>query len=119
MGNPFVHIELNSTNLSVSKDFYGKLFDWKLEEMAMPDGSYTSIGVGQGTGGGMMHQLIPGAPSSWLPYVLVDDINVATQKAKTLGATVMKDVTPVMDMGWLSILSDPAGAMIGLWQPKM
>jgi len=31
---------------------------------------------------------------------------------------VMKDVTEVKDMGWLSIFVDPTGAMIGLWQAK-
>jgi predicted enzyme related to lactoylglutathione lyase len=50
--------------------------------------------------------------------VLVDDIEAATKKAKSLGAKVMKDVTEVMDMGWLSIISDPTGAMLGLWKAK-
>ena len=52
------------------------------------------------------------------PQSLVDDIAAATQKAKSLGATVMKDVTEVMDMGWLSIIIDPTGAALGLWKPK-
>jgi len=30
----------------------------------------------------------------------------------------MKDVTDVMGMGWLSIITDPTGAMLGLWQGK-
>ena len=33
MGNPFVHVELMSTNVGKAKAFYGKLFDWKLEDM--------------------------------------------------------------------------------------
>jgi len=66
-----------------------------------------------------MKQLIPGASSAWLPYVLVTDISAATKKAKALGATVMKDVDEVTDMGWLSIIVDPTGAMLGLWQPKI
>lgn len=119
MANPFVHVELNTTDLGKAKTFYEQLFDWKLQDMPMPEGTYTMIGVGEGTGGGMMAQLIPGAGSAWLSYVLVDDIKAATQKAKSLGATVMKDVTEVMDMGWLSIIVDPTGAMLGLWQPKM
>ena len=118
MANPFVHVELNTTDLDQAKTFYGKLFDWKMQDIPMPQGSYTMIDVGEGTGGGMMKQLMPGAPSAWLPYVLVDDIKVATQKAKSLGATVMRDVTEVMDMGWLSIITDPTGAALGLWQPK-
>ena len=66
----------------------------------------------------MMKQLVPGAPSAWLAYVQVEDIAAATQKAKSLGATVMKDVTEVMGAGWLSIIVDPTGAALGLWKPK-
>ena len=119
MPNPFVHVELNTTDVSKAKAFYGKLFDWALQDADMgPGGTYTIINVGGGTGGGMMKHPVPGAPSSWLAYVLVDDITAATQKAKSLGAQVMKDVTPVMDMGWLSIITDPTGAHLGLWKPK-
>lgn len=117
MANPFVHVELNSTDVEKSKDFYGKLFSWKLQDMQMDEGmTYTLINVGEGTGGGMMKQLMPGAPSSWLAYVLVDDIQAATRKARELGANVMKDSMRVKDMGWLSIIVDPTGAMLGLWQ---
>ena len=52
MANPFVHIELMSTDVGKAKAFYGKLFDWKLEDMPMPDMTYTMIKVGEGTGGG-------------------------------------------------------------------
>ena len=118
MGNPFVHVELNTTDTERAKTFYGKLFDWKLEDVPIGPMTYTMINVGGGTGGGIMKQPIPGAPSAWLPYVDVDDIKEATQRAKSLGATIMKDVTEVMGMGWLSIFVDPTGAMLGLWQPK-
>ena len=118
MANPFVHVELNTTDLSKAKDFYGKLFDWKLEDVSMGNDTYTMIKVGEGTGGGMMKHPMPGAPSTWLAYVLVDDIAAATQKAKSLGATVIKDVTEVMGAGWFSIILDPTGAALGLWKPK-
>ena len=119
MANPFVHVELNSTDLDKAKSFYRSLFDWQLNDVDMGGGmSYTLINVGEGTGGGMMKQMIPGAPSSWLAYVQVDDIRAATDKAKSLGATVMRDVMAVMDEGWLSIIRDPTGAALGLWQSK-
>src|SRR5882672_474170 len=117
MGNPFVHVELMSTDVGKAKSFYGKLFDWKLEDMPMGDMTYTMIRVGEGTGGGLMKNPIPGAPSSWLAYVLVDDLKAATSKAKSLGATVMKDVTEVMGAGSFSIIVDPTGAALGLWKP--
>ena len=86
----------------------------------MPDGSYTVIKVGEGTGGGIMKQGANG-PAGWIPYVLVDDLRAATDKAKSLGGKVMKDVTEVPDMGWFTIIQDPTGSVLGLWKhnPKM
>ena len=118
MANPFVHVELETTDPDKAKAFYSKLFDWQLEDMPSPGGTYTLIKVGQGTGGGLMKHPVPGAPSLWLAYVLVDDIKASTQKAQSLGATVMRDVTEVPGMGWFSIVTDPTGAIFGLWQGK-
>ena len=118
MPNPFVHVELNTTDPAKAKQFYGSLFDWKLEDMPMGDGNtYTLIGVGEGgTGGGMMQHPMPGAPSMWLAYVSVDDVEASTKKAQSLGATIIRDKTEVPQMGWFSILTDPTGAVFALWQ---
>lgn len=121
MPNPFVHIELNSTDVPASKNFYTTLFGWELKDMphdSVPGGNYTMIGVGQGVGGGMMKQPMPGAPSAWLPYVDVDNIKASTAKAAGLGAQVLLDSQEVMGAGWVSIFIDPQDAMIGLWQVK-
>lgn len=119
MPNPFCHVELATTNTKKARAFYAKLFRWKLQDMPNPaaGGAYTMIDVGDGTGGGIMSQLIPNAGSAWMPYVLVKDIDVSTKKAKKLGAKVCKGVTAIEGMGWLSIIIDPTGAMIGLWEP--
>ena len=119
MANPFVHVELNTTDLGKAKAFYQSLFGWKLQDFDMGGGaSYTLIQVGEGTGGGMMKQMMPNAPSAWMAYVQVDDIRAATDKARSLGATILRDVMQVMDEGFLSIIRDPTGAALGLWQPK-
>lgn len=117
MANPFVHVELNTIDPEKAKKFYSELFTWKMEDMQMGPGmTYTMIQPGEGTGGGLMKQLVPGAPSSWLAYVVVDDVKASTEKAKSLGARVMKDVSEVPGMGWFSIIVDPTGAALGLWQ---
>jgi len=116
MANPFVHIELQTKDPDRSKKFYTSMFDWKLEEF--PDMEYTIINVGEGTGGGIMKNPVSGMPDNWFPYILVDDVETSTKKAKSLGATVAKDVTEVPDMGWFSVIIDPTGAAFGLWQTK-
>jgi uncharacterized protein len=119
MPNPFVHIELATSDVAKAKSFYGQLFAWKLEDMPMPDGSsYTTVGVGEGTGGGIFKNPIPGAPSAWMPYAVVDDLKTAVDKTKALGGTVMKERTEVMGMGAFAIIVDPTGAMLGLWETK-
>ena len=118
MANPFVHAELMTTDLDKAKAFYGRLFDWKLDDMDMGDKTYTMIKVGEGTGGGMMQHPMPGQPTAWVPYALVDDVKTATAKAKSLGAKVVRDVSEVPNMGWFSIIQDPTGGVIGLWQAK-
>jgi predicted enzyme related to lactoylglutathione lyase len=117
MSNPFVHVELNTTDPAKAKAFYTALFDWKLQDVQLaPSGTYTMIDVGEGTGGGMMKHPMPGAPSAWLAYVLVDDVRAATEKARSLGATIAKDVTEVPGAGWFSIIVDPTGAVLGMWK---
>ncbi|NJD57253.1 MAG: VOC family protein [Nitrospirae bacterium] len=117
MPNPFVHIELHTKDPDKSKKFYAGMFDWKMEEFPAMD--YTIINVGQGTGGGMMKNPMPEDRDNWLPYIMVDDVAASTEKAKSLGATVVRDVTEVPDMGWFSVIIDPTGAAFGLWQPQM
>jgi predicted enzyme related to lactoylglutathione lyase len=117
MSNPFVHVELNTTDPAKAKAFYTALFDWKLQDVQLaPSGIYTMIDVGEGTGGGLMKHPMPGAPSAWLAYVLVDDVRAATEKARSLGATIAKDVTEVPGAGWFSIIVDPTGAVLGMWK---
>jgi len=99
MANPFVHIELHTGDLAKAKVFYSSLFDWKLQDIPMPDGgSYTMINVGEGTGGGMMSTPASGVPPHWLAYVGVDDVAAATEKARALGAAVVQDVMEVAGM---------------------
>jgi uncharacterized protein len=118
MANPFVHVELHSNDLKRAREFYTKLFGWKLNDVPMPGGAYTMIDVGEGTGGGMMANQAPGMPSHWMAYVGVDDIGASTKRAKELGATIVMDVTEVGEFGSMSVITDPTGATIAMWKPK-
>jgi predicted enzyme related to lactoylglutathione lyase len=118
MDNPFCHVELASTDIAKAKTFYSALFNWKITDNDMGGGMVYSTfkPTSDSPGGGMMQHPMPGAPSSWLPYVLVDDVNAANKKVVSLGGKILKDTQEVPHMGWFSIIIDPTGAFLGLWQ---
>ena len=41
-----------SRDVGKAKSFYGQMFDWRLEDVPLGDGTYTMIKVGEGTGSG-------------------------------------------------------------------
>ena len=120
MGNPFVHVELQTPDLARAKAFYSSLFDWKLTDVPMPgaDMVYTMVEVGAGTGGGMVTPPGGSAPAQWQAYVSVDDIETYTARAQELGATVLEPPTRIGEYGWMSVIRDPTGATLALWQAR-
>ena len=117
MANPFVHLELSTPNLAKAKEFYTKLFNWTITDNDMGGGMvYSMFKPDSGPGGGMF--TMPGVPNMWLPYVGVKDINEATKHATDLGAKVIRGPQEVPHMGWFTILADPNGTAIAIWQPQ-
>jgi hypothetical protein len=113
MPNSFVHIELNTDDVASAKKFYKSLFKWKIAPMGP---GYLGIDVGKGTGGGMQKKPMPQAPTSWLPYVEVDDVKKTIAKAKKLGAQIMVEHMAIGDMGAIGVFVDPTGAGLGVWE---
>ena len=115
MKNLMVHTELNTDNPAKAKKFYKALFAWKLTDMPgeMP---YTLINMGSRMmGGGIQKKMMPKAPTAWLPYVAVADVNKTLAKAKKLGAKIVLPFTEIGDMGTIGIFLDPTGASLGVW----
>jgi uncharacterized protein len=118
MANPFVHLELNTSDLAKAKAFYAGLCGWQYQDNDMgPAGIYSTFKPDTGPGGGMFS--IPDAPTGWLAYIGVDDIHAATEKARSLGAQVFVDSQEIPQVGWMSVMNDPTGSRIALFQPKM
>jgi predicted enzyme related to lactoylglutathione lyase len=107
---------LQTQDVAKAKKFYRELLDWKFQEI--PEMDYTMIEVGDGTGGGMMKNPLPGSPSHWMAYVLVEDVQASMKKAVSLGAKLLKEVTEIPGYGSFGTIADPTGAVLALWQAK-
>jgi predicted enzyme related to lactoylglutathione lyase len=114
MGNPFVHLDLSTTDPAAAKKFYGAVFDWKFQDF--PQMNWTGIDVGAGVGGGLGPKQDPQQPTSWTAYVSVDDVRATMTKAAENGAIVVVPHMEVPGMGWLGVFVDPQGGTIGVWQ---
>ncbi|MGA9061530.1 MAG: VOC family protein [Terracidiphilus sp.] len=116
MANPFVHLELCTSDTAKAKEFYSKLFGWNFTDNDMGGMIYSTFKPDSGPGGGLFS--MPDMPTFWRAYVGVDDINAATEKAKSLGARIHRGPQEIPNIGWFTILADPTGATIALFQPK-
>ena len=113
--NPIVHLELHTGNLARAREFYAGLCGWRSERIDAGCGSYLALGVGGGLGGGIVE--CPVARPLWLPYVEVDEIRAATERARELGATVLLEPREG-PAGWRSVVTADAGGEVAFWQAK-
>jgi predicted enzyme related to lactoylglutathione lyase len=116
MANPFTYSELHSKDLKRARVFYSELFEWKLAPVPVPGRDYSMMDAGEGTQGGLTEEMFEGV-SGWLTYVRVDDCAKSTRRARDLGAQVVRECVEIPD-GIFSVLRDPAGAPVGIFQPR-
>ena len=110
-------VELHSTDIGADLDWLNKCFGITEQTMQMPDGPYHVLMSGETTVGGAMTQKHEGAPSMWLPWVRLEDVDGAVDRAAGRGGKVIAAAFEVPGVGRMSILSDPAGAAFGVIRP--
>src|SRR3712207_2515296 len=110
----FSWAELASTDANGAKDFYGKLFGWSYEDVPVGENAvYTLASTGDGVAAALMQA---DGPPRWNSYISVDDVDAATEKAQENGATVHAEPFDVMQAGRMSVIQDPTGGVVSLWQ---
>jgi hypothetical protein len=61
---------------------------------------------------------MPGGFNGWSAYIGVDNIKAATEQARSLGAEISIDSHEIPNIGWMTVMKDPTGCSISLFQPK-
>jgi predicted enzyme related to lactoylglutathione lyase len=113
----FSWTDLSTPDAQASKDFYGALFGWDFEDNPIPDGGvYVMARIG-GRAAAAMFETTDRHPA-WASYVTVDDLDGTTARAGELGANVLAEPFDVMDVGRMSTIQDPTGAVLCLWEPR-
>lgn len=109
--------ELMTDDIAKAKGFYGELFGWTWKDMPMGEGqpAYPIAQVGdKGIGGMMQKPKDAPFPPFWLSYVSVKDVDASCASAKDGGGSVQMPPMDIPEVGRLAVISDFAGAAIGL-----
>jgi predicted enzyme related to lactoylglutathione lyase len=117
--------ELATTDLDGAQNFYRTLLGWEIKESkatASCEGSeappmvYNEIVVGGQHVGGIykMGPEFQGAPSHWMSYVAVDDVDEKAKRVAELGGKVCVPPTDIPGVGRFCVVNDPTGAAISL-----
>jgi predicted enzyme related to lactoylglutathione lyase len=115
MAKPIVHLELHTGDLSEAQALYGRLCDWRAEQIEVGSRSYLALELGGELGGGIVE--CQTRRPIWLPYVEVPAVSEATDRARALGARVLLEPREG-PAGWRSVVATPAGGEIAFWQSK-
>jgi predicted enzyme related to lactoylglutathione lyase len=113
--------DLATTDQDAAKAFYGGLFGWEYDEQPVGEGQTYSMAKLGGRSAAAISTQQPdetaaGIPSHWNVYVTVDDVDAASASASEHGGTVMAGPFDVFTAGRMSVIADPAGAVLCLWQ---
>ena len=113
----FSWTDLATNDASAAKSFYASLFGWEYEDSPIPEGGVYSMALRDGSEVAALSET-QDQPPHWNCYVTVESADDATAHARDVGAGVMMDPFDVMDVGRMSVITDPAGAALCLWEPR-
>jgi uncharacterized protein len=114
-GEPcWIHLFTDDVDTAIS--FYGGLFGWSAGEPSEEFGGYRMFLRGEEPVAGLMPNDTSN-PSVWEVFLQTPDIGATLERARARGAAVVTDVMAVADLGSMTTLVDPAGALVGAWQP--
>jgi predicted enzyme related to lactoylglutathione lyase len=101
--------ELATNDTAAARDFYTTLFGWRFEERSMDDGGRYALFVNGDQSACGVTNTMKDVSADWLLYFDIDDTDARVEKARAVGAIVVKGPTDTM-FGRHAVLRDPHGA---------
>jgi predicted enzyme related to lactoylglutathione lyase len=113
--------DLATTDQTAAKEFYAALFGWEYDDQPAGEGvTYSMAKLGGRSAAAISPQQADeasqGVPPHWNVYVTVEDVDASTEKVGEAGGRVLAGPFDVFDAGRMTVLADPVGAVLCLWQ---
>jgi predicted enzyme related to lactoylglutathione lyase len=111
-------MDLSTSDPDRATAFYRRVFGWEATDPAPEFGGYFTFTLdGVPVAGCMAAQEGAGQPDRWLVHLASPDVAATLAQAASAGGTVDFGPHPVGDLGYMSMVRDPAGNGVGVWQP--
>lgn len=109
----FVWYQYLSANPRQAQGFFGELFNWTVQELPMPEGTYQAIAIdGRMIGG---YEPAYKGPTAWQSLLGVANAKESAAQVAALGGKVLSEVS--MAFGNKAVVEDPHGGAFALWEP--
>lgn len=116
----FVWHDLATTDIPGAKAFYQQILPWTTQPWEEAK-TYTMWVNDDTPIGGTLplseKRVAAGEKPHWLPFVYVYDVDACTRQAVKLGGSIRKPPKESTNAGCWSVIADPFGAAIGLFEP--
>lgn len=117
MPAPVTHFEIYGDAPEVIARFYREALGWEVEQM--PGIQYWRIQTGASEGpalhGGLTFRAIPDL-NGWILFAQVESLDETVARILNLGGSIVRRKTAVPRTAWVTIVSDPAKNIFGIWQ---
>jgi uncharacterized protein len=111
-------VDLMTSDPASSSAFYSALFGWTANEPSEEFGGYFTYSLdGVQVAGCMTQQPGSETPDVWTVHLASDDVAKVLETASASGGHALFEPMTVGDLGTMAAVSDPAGAVVGVWQP--
>lgn len=110
-------VDLHSTDIDADLAFIRDGLGLKTQSMPMPTGPYHILNPEGATRGGAMKGQNPQAPSMWVAWVAVEDVDQTVERVTRNGGKVLAPVWNAETVGRMAIAADPTGVVFGLITP--
>ena len=110
-------VELHSKDIDKDIAWLKATFNFDVDVMPMPNGDYYILKSDGEQRGGATVQQNPEAPSMWLTWFQVTDVDGTVEAAGDNGGAALVQPFEVPGVGWMSIVADNTGGVFGVITP--
>jgi uncharacterized protein len=119
--NPIVWCEIYVQDMDRAKRFYESVFEVKLEKLESPGMDMWAFPMTMDTVGasGALVKMdgVPSGGSGTIPYFHCNEVAVESERVVTAGGQIHKPKMSISQYGFMALILDTEGNMIGLHMP--